>query len=113
MAGRQRSEQALRNKLRSPGRPGVGMREHRRRFWAFIAAGLSSEDAAMGVGGAPRHSVHGSSARASSQSRRTSVSAGSERDIAAPWPAQVCMRAASPAASAAARTGTMMARCTG
>jgi hypothetical protein len=47
MAGRRRSDRALRAKLRSPGRPGVGMREHRRRFWAFIAAGLSSEDAAM------------------------------------------------------------------
>jgi IS30 family transposase len=50
MAGRRRSDRALRDKLRSPGRPGVGMREHRRRFWAFIAAGLSSEDAAMEVG---------------------------------------------------------------
>jgi IS30 family transposase len=28
----------------------VARREHRRRFWAFIAAGLSSEDAAMKVG---------------------------------------------------------------
>ena len=28
----------------------VARQEHRRRFWAFIAAGLSSEDAAMGVG---------------------------------------------------------------
>lgn len=26
------------------------MREHRRRFWAFIAEGLSSEDAAVKVG---------------------------------------------------------------
>ena len=50
MAGRRRSDRALRGKLRSPGRPGVARREDRRRFWAFIAAGLSSEDAAMAVG---------------------------------------------------------------
>src|SRR6476620_7937891 len=50
MAGQRRSDQALRGKLRSPGRPGVARREDRRRFWASIAAGLSSEDAAMGVG---------------------------------------------------------------
>lgn len=50
MAGRRRSDRALRAKLRSPGRPGVGLREHRRRFWALIAEGLSSEDAAMEVG---------------------------------------------------------------
>jgi hypothetical protein len=50
MAGRRRSDRALREKLRSPGRPGVGMREHRRRFWALVADGRSSEDAAMEVG---------------------------------------------------------------
>ena len=50
MVDRQRSEGALRGKLRSPGRPGVASREARRRFWAFIAAGLWSEDAAMKVG---------------------------------------------------------------
>jgi IS30 family transposase len=50
MAGRRRSDRALRGKLRSPGRPGVARREDRRRFWALIAAGLSSEDAAMEVG---------------------------------------------------------------
>jgi IS30 family transposase len=50
MAGRRRSDRALRAKLRSPGRPPVTHQEHRRRFWAFIAAGLSSEDAAMEVG---------------------------------------------------------------
>src|SRR4051812_31490314 len=50
MAGRRRWDRALRGKLRSPGRPGVARREDRRRFWTFIAAGLSSEDAAMGVG---------------------------------------------------------------
>src|SRR3954447_25342898 len=50
MAGRRRSDRALRAKLRSPGRPPVARQEHRRRFWAFIAAGWSSEDAAMKVG---------------------------------------------------------------
>ena len=50
MAGRRRSDRALRGKLRSPGRPPVARTEHRRRFWASIAAGLSSEDAAMEVG---------------------------------------------------------------
>lgn len=53
MAGRRRSDRSLREKLRSPGRPGVGLRETRRGFWAFIALGLSSEDAAMKVGISP------------------------------------------------------------
>lgn len=50
MAGQRRSDRSLRAKLRSPRRPGMGMREHRRRFWAFIAEGLSSEGAAMRLG---------------------------------------------------------------
>ena len=50
MAGRRRSDRALRGKLRSPGRPPVARQEHRRRFWAFIAAGMTSEDAAMEFG---------------------------------------------------------------
>lgn len=50
MAGRRRSDRALRDKLRSPGRPGVARREDRRRFWELVAQGLSSEDAAMEVG---------------------------------------------------------------
>ena len=50
MAGRRRSDRALRRKLRSPGRPPVAWQDHRRRFWALIAEGLSSEDAAMEVG---------------------------------------------------------------
>ena len=53
MAGRRRSDRMLREKLRSPGRPGVARREDRRRFWALIAAGLSSEDAAIGAGVSP------------------------------------------------------------
>jgi IS30 family transposase len=50
MAGRRRSDRALRAKSPSPGRPGVARREDRRRFWALIAAGQSSWDAALGVG---------------------------------------------------------------
>jgi transposase len=50
MAGRRRSDRALRGKLRSPGRPPVARQGHRRRFWALVAEGLSSEDAAMEVG---------------------------------------------------------------
>jgi IS30 family transposase len=50
MAGRRRSDRALRDKLRSPGRPPVARQEDRRLFWAFIAAGKTSEDAAMEVG---------------------------------------------------------------
>lgn len=50
MAGRRRSDRALRAKYPSPGRPGVAQREERRRFWALTAAGQSSWDAAIGVG---------------------------------------------------------------
>ena len=50
MAGRRRSDRALRSKLRSPGRPPVARQEHRRCFWVLIAAGQSSEDAAIGAG---------------------------------------------------------------
>jgi hypothetical protein len=50
MGGRRRSDRALRGKLRSPGRPPVARQDHRRQFWALVAAGLSSEDAAMAVG---------------------------------------------------------------
>src|SRR3712207_2403434 len=49
--GRRRSDRALRAVLkRSPGRPGVAQRENRRRFWAAIALGQSSEAAALEVG---------------------------------------------------------------
>jgi IS30 family transposase len=47
---KRRSDGAGRELLRSLGRPGVARREDRRRFWVSIAAGLSSEDAAVGVG---------------------------------------------------------------
>ena len=36
--------------MRSPGRPPVARREHRQRFWAAIARGLASEDAAVEAG---------------------------------------------------------------
>jgi hypothetical protein len=49
-ARKRRSDRALRGKSYSPGRPGVARREDRRRFWTLIAAGLSSEAAAIGVG---------------------------------------------------------------
>ncbi len=50
---KRRSDRALRAVTRSPGRPGVARREDRRRFWASIAAGLSSEDAAVEAGVSP------------------------------------------------------------
>jgi transposase, IS30 family len=45
-----RSDRAGRPAMRSPGRPPVGRKEHRQRFWAAIARGLSSEDAAAVAG---------------------------------------------------------------
>src|SRR5919107_1943061 len=36
--------------MRSPGRPPVGGLEHRQRFWAAIARGLPSEEAAVEAG---------------------------------------------------------------
>src|SRR3954454_21459574 len=50
---KRRSDQAGRGILWSPGRPGVARREDRRRFWAAIAAGLASEDAAGRAGVSP------------------------------------------------------------
>ncbi len=44
------SERTGRPAMRSPGRPPAGRREHRARFWAAIARGLSSEDAAVQAG---------------------------------------------------------------
>jgi IS30 family transposase len=37
----------------SPGRPPVGRREHRQRFWAAVARGLSSEEAGVAAGVSP------------------------------------------------------------
>ena len=48
-----RADRALRSAMRSPGRPPVGRREHRERFWEGIAGGLSSEDAGVAAGVSP------------------------------------------------------------
>ena len=50
---RRRSDRSGRGVSRSPGRPGVARREDRRRFWTAVAAGRSSEDAAVEVGVSP------------------------------------------------------------
>ena len=47
---RRRSDRAGRPAMRSPGRPPAGRKEHRLRFWAAIARGLSSEAAAAEAG---------------------------------------------------------------
>ncbi|NOK33070.1 IS30 family transposase [Corallococcus exercitus] len=48
-----RSARAGRPPMSSPGRPSVGRREHRQRFWVAIAQGLSSEDAGRAAGVSP------------------------------------------------------------
>ena len=47
---RQAEVRAMRGKMWSPGRPPVGRREHRERFWEGIAGGLSSEHAGVLAG---------------------------------------------------------------
>jgi IS30 family transposase len=47
---RRAADRAGRPAMRSPGRPPIGRLEHRQRFWAAIALGLSSEDAATEAG---------------------------------------------------------------
>ena len=47
---KRRSDRSGRKPLPSPGRPPVAGREERRLFWAAIAAGMSSEDAAASAG---------------------------------------------------------------
>jgi IS30 family transposase len=47
------SDRAVRPPLRSPGRPPGWRREHLQQFWAAIARGLSSEDAAIVAGLSP------------------------------------------------------------
>lgn len=44
------ADRAGRPPMRSPGRPPIGRREHRQRFWAAIARGVSSEDAGIEAG---------------------------------------------------------------
>src|SRR3990170_565179 len=48
---RRRSDRSGRAPLFSPGRPSGADRDERRRFWAAIAAGMTSEDAAVEAGG--------------------------------------------------------------
>src|SRR5438270_73620 len=47
------SERTGRPAMRSPGRPPVGRREHRQRFWEAIARGSSSEEAGLLAGVSP------------------------------------------------------------
>src|SRR5450755_4065334 len=47
------SDQTGRPVMRSPGRPPVGRREHRQRFWAAIARGLGSDAAGIEAGVSP------------------------------------------------------------
>ena len=44
---RRRSDRAGRLPMQSPGRPPVGQREHRQRFWEAITLWLSSEEAGV------------------------------------------------------------------
>ncbi|MCG6120812.1 MAG: IS30 family transposase [Blastomonas sp.] len=48
--GRRKSERSTRRKLFSPGRPPVWQRQHLCQFWRGVAAGLSSEEAAVAAG---------------------------------------------------------------
>src|SRR5215218_4033443 len=50
---RRAADRAGRPAMRSPGRPPVGRREHRQRFWVAIARGSSSEDAGVAAGVSP------------------------------------------------------------
>ncbi len=50
---RRRADRALRRPMFSPGRPPVGRREHRQRFWEEVARGLSSEESAVAAGVSP------------------------------------------------------------
>src|SRR5688572_3621903 len=50
---KRRSDWSGRGALPSPGRPSVARREDHRQFWAAIAAGCSSEDAAVEAGVSP------------------------------------------------------------
>ena len=50
---RRRAGESGRPPMRSPGRPPVGRRDHRVRFWDAIARGLPSEDAGVAAGVSP------------------------------------------------------------
>jgi hypothetical protein len=60
---RRAAERAGRPRMRSPGRPPVGRREHRQRFWLAIARGVSSEEAAAAARGCHRRWASGGSER--------------------------------------------------
>ena len=47
---KRRSDRCTRSQLRSPGRPPVANREERELFWRYVAAGMSSEAAAVKAG---------------------------------------------------------------
>jgi transposase, IS30 family len=47
---KRRSDRCIRGALSSPGRPPAAQRENYRLFWAAIASGRSSEDAAIDAG---------------------------------------------------------------
>src|SRR5215213_6253203 len=50
MKERQRAVQLYRGQIPSPGRPTVAWREDRVKFWAVIATGVRTEDAAIAAG---------------------------------------------------------------
>ena len=47
------ADRAGRPLMRSPGRPPVGRREHRQRFWRAIARGVASDAAGVEAGVSP------------------------------------------------------------
>src|SRR3546814_9478631 len=47
---KRRSDRSRRAPLQSPGRPPMAGRDEQRRFWAAIASGMASEDAAIKAG---------------------------------------------------------------
>ena len=66
---KRRSDRSGRAPLPSPGRPPVAGRDERRRFWAAIAAGLTSEDAAVEPACRSRSEPDGSGRRAACHQR--------------------------------------------
>ena len=47
---KRRSDRCTRSRLRSPGRPPVATSHERKLFWSYIAAGMTSEAAAVKAG---------------------------------------------------------------
>jgi hypothetical protein len=79
----------------------------------FKAAGRPTPLSSCGRPGNRRDAGQTSSARVPSHTSRTISAAGLAWAMAADWPAQTCMRCASPAFCPAARSGAVSARCTG